>query len=95
MLLYGYALSLAALAAQLVLAGLARRHPTRGAVARGSLAIGLAAVASVSASGIENVTWLTAEPHLRALEVPCFGVALLGALVLLRTVRAPLAADRS
>ena len=88
MLLFGYVLSLAALAAQLVLAGLAARPDGRTRL-RGILAIALAAAASVSASGIENVTWLTAGPHLRALEVPCFGVALAGALVVLRTVSDP------
>lgn len=91
MLLAGYALVLLALVVQLALAELVVRRPRTGRRAVPYAAITLAAAGSAAGSVLEHAA--DATPGLRGLVVLCFGVALAGALVLVRAITGLLAAE--
>jgi hypothetical protein len=90
LLVAGYALVLAALAVQLLLAELVVRRPAAGRRAVPYAAITLSAAGTAAGSLLERV--VDAAPGVRGLEVLCFGVALGGALVVVRAVTNLLAA---
>jgi len=91
LLLAGYALVLLALVVQLALAELVVRRPRTGRRAVPYAAITLAAAGSAAGSVLEHAA--DATPGLRGLVVLCFGVALAGALVLVRAITGLLAAE--
>jgi len=91
LLLLGYALVLLALVVQLALAELVVRRPATGRRVIPYAAIALAAAGTAAGSALESGA--EATPGLRGLEVLCFGVALAGALVVLRTITGLLAAE--
>jgi hypothetical protein len=91
LLLAGYALALLALAVQFALAELVVRRPATGRRAVPYAAITLAAAGTAAGSVLEYSADVT--PGLRGLEVLCFGVALAGALVVVRAVTGLLAAE--
>jgi hypothetical protein len=88
----GYVLALVALAVQLVLAELVVRRPGAARRVVPSTAIALSAAGTVAADILERGAELT--PGLRGLQVACFGVALAGALVIVRAVTGVLPAER-
>jgi len=91
LLLVGYALVLLALVVQLVLAELVVRRPATGRRAVPYAAIALTAASTAAGSVLEHAA--DATPGLRGLVVLCFGVALAGALVVVRAITSLLAAE--
>jgi hypothetical protein len=91
LLLAGYVLVLIALVVQLALAELVVRRPRTGRRAVPYAAIALAAAGTAAGSILEHASDVT--PGLRGLVVLCFGVALAGALVVVRAITGLLAAE--
>ncbi|HYT24997.1 MAG TPA: hypothetical protein VEP73_00735 [Actinomycetota bacterium] len=92
MLLTGYVLALVALAVQLALAEIVVRRPGAARRAVPYAAIALSAAGTAAADALGRSAEFT--PGLRGLQVACFGVALAGALVVVRAVTGVLAAEK-
>jgi hypothetical protein len=93
MLLLGYSLALTGLLAQFGLAELAARRPVTARVRwEGYAAMVLAAAASAAVAALDYDAQVS--PIRRGLQVTCFGVALVGAVAMARTITGLLAPER-